>query len=313
MSISQLKAHIESYMNTLHIYDNLIDKNNNQINVFQNYILELQNQNDAHIIKKKETENEIKKVQQQIKELEDKAKVNQSIKTIQQLLPHIQNEYQYQILTKIISDVEYSKIYLSDYEPNTDVKKKDVIGTIKILGTYNEKKKLREEYEVKIYKDSPKGTFWCNCADHKFNSSKKGTSCKHICFLVCKVMKIFDLNFFATKKLNQLQIDALIQKLTSDSLWKDSSLAKEFEKITLETFKNYMKQLEDCCPICFNDLEEHEKPTLLACPTCHNYTHKECMEVWLEKQQRCVLCKSDIWGNYSKVKTGGSVTKQMSI
>ena len=313
MSISDLKALIEKYMNTLKNYDNLIDNNNQQINVYQKYIEDLQTQNNNSVIKKQEIETIITDFRKQIKALEDKSTVNQSIKTIQQLLPHIQNDYQYQILTKIISDVEYSKIYLSDYEPNTDVKKKDIIGTIKILGTYNEKKKLREEYEVKIYKDSPKGTFWCNCADHKFNSSKKGTSCKHICFLVCKVMKIFDLNFFATKKLNQLQIDALIQKLTSDSLWKDSSLAKEFEKITLDTFKNFMKQLEDCCPICFNDLEENEKPILLACPTCHNYTHKECMEVWLEKQQRCVLCKSDIWGNYAKVKTGASVTKQMCV
>ena len=33
--------------------------------------------------------------------------------------------------------------------------------------------KKREEYEIKVYNDSPKGTFWCSCSDHKFNSSKR--------------------------------------------------------------------------------------------------------------------------------------------
>lgn len=310
MSIADLKTSINGLNITLKQTCDAINLNTKNISLYQTYINAYNMENNKHLIKKQELEELIKVNTLKLKELE---KNPPAIKTIQQLLPLIQNEYQYQILTKIISDAEYSKIYLSDYEANTDAKKKDIIGTIKILGTYNEKKKLREEYEVKIYKDSPKGTFWCNCADHKFNSSKKGTSCKHICFLVCKVMKIFDVNFFNTKKLNQQQIDALIQKLTSDSIWKDASIAKEFEKITLDTFKNFMKQLEDCCPICFNDLEENEKPLLLACPTCHNYTHKECMEVWLEKQQRCVLCKSDVWGNYGKVKTGGSVNKQMAL
>ena len=120
-------------------------------------------------------------------------------------------------------------------------------------------------------------------------------------------MKILDVEFFKTKNFTQEQIDVLIQKLTSDTIWKDVSITKEFDKITVEIFKNFSKQIDDSCPICFNDLEENEKPLLLACPTCHNYTHGECMSIWLEKQQRCVLCKSDVWKYYDKVKNGGSV------
>jgi hypothetical protein len=126
-------------------------------------------------------------------------------------------------------------------------------------------------------------------------------------------LKVLQPYFFDTKKLNQEHLDALIQKLTSDVIWKDTSVVKNLEKITLETFKSFIKQLEDCCPVCFNDLEENDKPHLLSCPTCHNYAHKECMEVWLEQQERCMLCKSDIWKNYNKVKNGGAISKQMII
>ena len=111
----------------------------------------------------------------------------------------------------------------------------------------------REEYDIKIYKESPKGTFWCNCADHKFNSSKKGTACKHICFLVCKVIKILDPEFFEDKNLSTEQIDMLLKKLTSETTWTDTGISKKLAKITLQAFRNYIKQVDDCCPICFND------------------------------------------------------------
>ena len=298
MSLVELNTALENKIITLNIYQKTIEENNIKIDA-------LHNENDNIANEYYKIKDEVLIIQQKIKALETKP----IVKTIKDLLPLINelNENQYHILTKIVTDVEYSKIYLSDYIANTDVKKKDIIGTVKVLGTYNEKKKIREEYEIKIYKKSDKGTFWCSCADHKFNSVKKGTCCKHICFLVCKVMKLLDVEFFKTKTLTQEQIDALIQKLTSDTIWKDSTITKEFDKITLELFKNFSKQIDDACPICFNDLEENEKPLLLACPTCHNYTHKECIEIWLEKQQRCVLCKSDVWKNYDKVKNGGSV------
>jgi hypothetical protein len=291
-------------------YDKEIQNLNNQMDELEeklDIMIQEQLKIDQKVIALKTQEEDIKN---EIKKLENPIV---EFKTIQQLIPHIRNDYQQQILIKIISDAEYAKIYLSGYETNTDTKKKDVIGTVKVLGTYNEKKKIREEYDIKIHKDSPKGHFWCSCADHKFNSAKKGTVCKHICFVVCKILKVLEPYFFETKKLKQEHLDALLQKLTSDVIWKDNTVVKNLEKITLDTFKSFIKQLEDCCPVCFNDLEENEKPTLLSCPTCHNYAHKECMEVWLEQQERCMLCKSDVWKNYGKVKNGGAITKQMII
>jgi hypothetical protein len=310
LKLEEINKSLNEYLKKTQENDKKIEQLNKQIDELdeiRDNVVKEQFNIDGKVRILKSQEEDIKK---EIDKLENKIV---DFKNIQQLIPHVKNDYQQQILIKIISDAEYAKIYLSGYETNTDIKKKDVIGTIKVLGTYNEKKKVREEYDIKIHKDSPKGHFWCSCADHKFNSSKKGTVCKHICFVVCKVLKVLQPYFFETKKLKQEHLDALLQKLTSDVIWKDNTVVKNLEKITLETFKSFIKQLEDCCPVCFNDLEENEKPHLLACPTCHNYAHKECMEVWLEQQERCMLCKSDVWKNYGKVKNGSVISKQMII
>jgi hypothetical protein len=121
-------------------------------------------------------------------------------------------------------------------------------------------------------------------------------------------MKILDTAFFESKKLTTEQLNSLIQKLSSENIWNDTDITTKMEKISLEIFKIFSKVIDDCCPMCYNDLTENDKPTLLSCPSCHNYLHKECAEIWLEKQNRCMLCKSNCWENYNKVKNGEVIT-----
>ncbi len=235
---------------------------------------------------------------------------NPVCKTISELCEKVDNPNQVTILERIVTDMEYSKIYLSGYEPNTETtgKKKLLIGTVKVLGTFNEKKQCREEYDIKIYKEDPKGMFWCSCADHKFNSTKKNIVCKHICFLICKIAKFLKPEIFATKKLSDEDLATLLAKLTATGeVWKDQTIAKILDKINLDTFKQFLKAIDDCCPVCFNDLTDNDKPQLLACPTCKNYIHSECADIWLEQKESCAMCKSDFWKYYGKVKTGGSI------
>ena len=241
------------------------------------------------------------------------AKANTCCKTIDELCGKVTNPNQVTILNRIITDKEYSKIYLSGYEPNTDTKgkKADLIGTVKVLGTFNEKKQCREEYEIRLFKSDPKGMFWCSCADHKFNSTKKNIVCKHICFLICKIAKVLKPEVFENKKFSDQDLAILLAKLTAKGdgdIWSDKTVAKILGKITLETFKQFAKAIEDCCPVCFNDLNEADKPDLLSCPTCKNYIHGECADIWLEQKQSCAMCKSDCWKHFAKVKAGGSVS-----
>lgn len=247
------------------------------------------------------------------KKEELKKEINKECKTIHELCTKINNNDQINILNRIVTDKEYSKIYLSGYEANTDTsaKKKDIIGTVKVFGTFNVKKQNREEYEIKIFKENPKGMFWCSCADHKFNSAKKNIVCKHICFLICKIAKVLKPDVFQNKKLSDEDLALLLAKLSSnEGVWQDQDIAKIFKKITLETFKQFVKAIEDCCPVCFNDLTEADKPELLACPSCKNYIHAECADIWMEQKNTCVLCKSKFWENYPKVKNGGSIASQ---
>ena len=223
-------------------------------------------------------------------------------KTIDELNNKLDNEYQKDILNRIVTDREYSKIYLNSYVPNPDRtgKKKTLIGTVHILGTFNTKKQAREEYEIKLYENDPKSVFFCSCADHKSNSTKKNIMCKHISFLICKVAKILKPSVFQNKKLSDEDMAVMIAKLSgNDSIWKDTDITKL--KITLEFFKQFDKKIDDCCPLCYNDLTDEDKPQLLACPTCKNYIHIECADIWLERNNTCTFCKSKVWEQYKNI------------
>ena len=123
------------------------------------------------------------------------------------------SSFQINILKRITTTSDYSKIYLFDYEQTTEIKKsgkdKDLFGTVTVLGTFNNKKNLREQYKIKIFKyclddgsDNIKcKMFSCSCVDFKINCKCRDNVCKHICFLVCKVANILKPYFFEYNKL----------------------------------------------------------------------------------------------------------------
>lgn len=256
-------------------------------------------------LKNKHTEN-IEELFKEIDTLNTKIKSLESdinYKSIYELACVIKNTYQQNILDRLTTNNDYSKIYLSDYKSIDDDK---MHGSVIVLGTFNHKKNCREAYKVNIYKTGL--TFYCNCPDHKFNSASKNSVCKHICFLVCKILKVLNPYFFETKTLKEEHLIALLAKLSSDNIWKDNELIKIPKTITLNTFKTFTKTVDDCCPICFNDITDDDKELLNNCPTCCNYVHTECIEIWLERQQNCVFCLSDVWKHYKTVKNGAEIT-----
>ena len=251
--------------------------------------------------------NDIKQMEEKISILKaeninimDKIKLleENECKTIEMLYKKLDNYNQMIIFDRIMNDKEYAKIYLSDYTPvNMVEKKKYVIGNVKVLGTLNSKKNIREEYTIKIFRDSP--MFWCSCSDHKFNSKKNGTLCKHISFLICKVGKIFDKNIFNNNNLNNVQLNQLLDRLQSNDINMFKNILVK-EKYDNNNFKHFTKTIDDNCPICFNEMTESDKDNLSSCPTCCNYIHTECVEIWLERKNTCALCRSDVWKHYKK-------------
>ena len=64
---------------------------------------------------------------------------------------------------------------------------------------------------------------------------------------------------------NILEIITKLSK-TDETLWKDKSLVKQEVKITQDSFKTFTKTIDDCCPMCYNDLCDEDKPSLVSCP-----------------------------------------------
>ena len=106
---------------------------------------------------------------------------------------------------------------------------------------------------------------------------------------------------FENKQLVAEDLAVLLGRLSpNETIWNDPDLSKI--KMKLEVFMQFLKPIDDCCPLCYNDLSDDDKPLLLSCPTCKNYIHKECAEIWLERKECCTFCKSDIWKHYKEVK-----------
>lgn len=254
--------------------------------------------------------NKIVDLNEEIKRKEDEQKREaeycKNHKNIYDLMRVITNDNQVVRLERLNTYYPENMLYLVDYKQNTDAKKKDVLGSFTILGTYNHNKNSREQYEVRLFKHNTneKGTFWCSCLDQKLNSSSKNTVCKHICFIVCRVAKIMTQKFFDKKQLSEVEINSLINKVTSGQF--DKNLQRTIAMLSMDSFKEKKKQIEegDVCPICYDEFGTKE---LLSCPTCTNYVHDECMVVWMEKQHKCVYCSSKIWENYERCKGGATI------
>ncbi len=232
---------------------------------------------------------------------------NKIFTTIKDLSYALTNEHQQSILWRINNDSEGSKVYLQNFLPNSDKKKKTLLGTINILGNYNRSKGIREAYDVKVFKDDPKGSFWCSCADHKFNSGKKNIVCKHICFIVCKVLKINQTYFFepAVKTLSNEHLEQLLAKFSDNSdMWKDKQYVRKSDFITIDDFKIFPKPISDTCTFCYDEMTDADKDIACACPICKHCFHEECMGVWLEAQDKCSFCSNNFWTYYKRIKAG---------
>ncbi len=232
---------------------------------------------------------------------------NKHFTTIKDLSNALTNEHQQAILWRINTDAEGAKVYLQNFEPNTDKKKKTLKGTINILGNYNRSKGIRESYDVKVFKDDPKGTFWCSCADHKFNSGKKNIVCKHICFIVCKVLKITQTYFFepVVKRLSDEHLEQLLARFADNSdMWKDKQYVRKSDFITINDFKIFPDPIADTCTFCYDEMTNADKNVACACPICKHCFHEECMEVWLESHDKCSFCSNNFWTYYKRIKAG---------
>jgi len=180
-------------------------------------------------------------------------------------------------------------------------------------------------YTISITKNT--GKIWCNCPDSKSHAARHNCICKHCCFVMLKIGKIYTPVVYTTKNCTvseQEQIISRLLKVTSSiresegeedtslvnmslkmkylSLKDGKKEEKKEEVVPLEEkkktkFDKSEKELteDDECPICFDVLLNTD---IKSCPTCHNHIHTQCIKKWLTTKTNCILCRSDVWKSF---------------
>lgn len=164
-------------------------------------------------------------------------------------------------------------------------------STAVILGTKNANGR-RSEYKVKVGEK----TIGCNCPD-SYNACKKhDLVCKHVCFVVIRVCKIYSLSYFNSLEMTESERQKVLQTLNDRSAV--ALFTKELKSVqdANTVFVPAPEELQDVCPICYDDTTTLEG--LVKCPTCRHTMHNDCIRVWLMRSQTCVLCRSDVWRSF---------------
>ncbi len=129
----------------------------------------------------------------------------------------------------------------------------------------------------------------CTCPDF----AQRGTRCKHIYFVLIKIMKVIEQN---QDKMNFSKEDLLcmfnnIPKITNNFMV-NNDLRHLYEQ-KKGTGVVVQRDTKDICAICLDDLENGLE--LDYCKySCGNSVHKECHKMWASHHSnQCVFCKSD--------------------
>lgn len=192
-------------------------------------------------------------------------------------------------------DILYNIYYNSEANSYlVDLEENEYEVLLKILGSL--KKNKRESYIITLNKTI--GSFSCSCKDYTYRCQQKGIVCKHISFVLCKVLKLLDTNVFRLNKLSSEQLDKSITLLKSSSVWKNKNISTRYINYEFKHSNRTFDENEPC-PICYEKLGNIE---ILSCPDCSNYVHTTCMKVWLSQLDKtCIYCRSDKWYDFDEL------------
>lgn len=206
-----------------------------------------------------------------------------------------------------------NRVYRTIFHPLylLDSNKNNHIYRFHVCGTY------QDIYTVEISRLNGKVT--CTCPDYIFYCTQQGIICKHLCFVLFKVLKIlsysnrrlFNEYYFAQDTIDFITNDLA---LTSSQLaicdtnfnninYSDSTIVKDDLHSVFEAVKKNGKdmnkindkyQLKDFmitkepdkdqeCLICYSVMKTDDDDELLSCPTCLNVIHRKCMEEWIHR------------------------------
>ncbi|XP_030448613.2 uncharacterized protein LOC115671242 [Syzygium oleosum] len=138
----------------------------------------------------------------------------------------------------------------------------------------------------------------CTCPD-------RATPCKHILFVFIRVLGVsLDDSCLQRRTLRPCQLQRLLATPSSPDAMAGPSLRERFHR---DFFRARARpdgaglpeevHVEDgaSCPICLDELKERGGQRVVACGTCRNPVHEECLLRWKRSRGRrpaiCVICR----------------------
>jgi hypothetical protein len=201
------------------------------------------------------------------------------------------------------------KLYVDEFyllDANTDPD--PVEDPASVLHRFTISGSTRSLYTVSLRSS---GRLHCTCPDAALNCGRLGCVCKHVCFVLFRVLKHGDVAFFSRSNvLTREEVDELSRRARRLRTEVDRALlfpgpglggfgdggSPDFALGTMD-----WAAAEEDCPICYAPLGA-DTTALAFCPTCRNGVHAVCVRKWLSTcpagRKTCVLCRSDAWSRY---------------
>jgi len=153
------------------------------------------------------------------------------------------------------------------------------------------------------------GVVGCTCPDARTNCSTSSCVCKHVCFVLLRVLRLEDLAFFVRRDRvlspEELRLFAeaaegrcVAATETDEDVHRPIVVATTNEDVAEALFFRKRKELDAAeCPVCYAELTE---PSCCWCPACSNAMHTSCAGRWLRSAPlpTCVLCRSPVWQHF---------------
>ena len=142
-------------------------------------------------------------------------------------------------------------------------------------------------------------TISCNCMDARLHCRRIGCVCKHICFVLYRIIRIPESTPLEFLRSNNTRNNGAT--LTEEQV----KAVRAYAELSVDDGHSLFKLnvrppgQEDECPICFTQLIDQRDPPreFLSCPDCNGSVHRDCVETWLKysPHKTCVYCRSTSW------------------
>ncbi|MED6193335.1 hypothetical protein PIB30_018277 [Stylosanthes scabra] len=153
-----------------------------------------------------------------------------------------------------------------------------------------------------VYTVNLSSTPSCTCPD-------RTTPCKHILFVLIRILGVpLDDACLRRRTLRPCQLQRLVAAPTLPEAVAGGTLRQRFRQVFLEgggSLSSSSSEIETeegaTCPVCMEEMGKEEK--VVACFTCRNPIHEECLVRWKRSSGRrsasCVICRAR-WRNMAE-------------